>query len=291
MIQKITKNIQKCIMNGRRVNNMNYSIEKIHEIDLNIFKEFLKICKKNNLKYYVIGGTFLGAIRHKGFIPWDDDMDIAMPRDDFEKFKKLATSELPENLKLITFEKDDKYRYYLPRIVDLNTEIIEKRYAKLNETSHLFIDIFPIDGTPNNKILRSIHYLKILYNRMLVSWYYIDTIDPSRKRTKFEKILIFLGKIMPNKKIINPKKKLKKIDNTLKKYDMNKCKFSGTIMGAYRTREIVPTCYFGKPTYYNFEGIKVSGPEKYDEYLTHMYGNYMEIPKNKDSNSHYERKN
>ena len=270
---------------------MEYTIEKIHQIDLNIFKEFKKICDENDLDYYIIGGTFLGAIRHKGFIPWDDDMDIAMPRSDFEKFKEISSKCLPQNMKLVTFENDEKYRYYLPRIVDLDTKIIEKRYSKLNETSHLFIDIFPIDGTPNNKLLRKIYFFRVLFNRMLVSWYYIDTIDTSRKRTKFEKILIFFGKIFPTKKIINPKKRLKKIDNMMKKYDMNKCKYSGTIMGAYRTREIVPTDYFGKPTYYNFENMQIYGPEKYDEYLTHMYGNYMEIPKNINTNQHYERSN
>lgn len=268
---------------------MDYAIEEIHQIDLKIFKEFKKICDENNLKYYVIGGTFLGAVRHKGFIPWDDDMDIAMPRNDFEKFKKIYNKYLPKNMSLITFENNEKYRYYLPRIVDLNTEIIEKRYSKLNEKSHLFIDIFPIDGTPNNSIIRKIYYLRILFNRMLVSWYYIDTIDPSRKRTKFEKILIFLGNVLPTKKMINPKRKLKKIDNMMKKYEMSKSKYSGTIMGAYRTKEIVPTEYFGKPTYYDFEDIQVFGPEKYDEYLTHMYGNYMEIPKDVSTNEHYER--
>ena len=266
---------------------MKYTLEEIHKIDLNILKEFLKICKKHKLKYYIIGGTFLGAVRHNGFIPWDDDMDIALPRDDYEKFLSVANDELPENMKLITFYNDDKYRYFLPRIVDLNTEIVEKRYEKLGEKSHLFIDFFPIDGTPNNSILRKIYYFRILFNRMLVSWYYIDTIDPSRKRKKYEKVLIFLGKILPTKLLINPKKILKKIDNILKKQKISNSNNIGTIMGAYRTREIVPKEYFGKPTKYKFEDIYLTGPEKYDEYLTHMYGDYMKIPEDKGTNSHY----
>ena len=267
---------------------MKYSMDDIHKIDLNLFKEFVKICNGHKLTYYVIGGTLLGAIRHKGFIPWDDDMDIAMPRDDFEKFLSIANNELPNNMRLITFRNDSKYRYYLPRIVDLDTEIIEKRYAGSNEKSHLFIDIFPIDGTPNNVILRKIYYFKILFNRLMVSWYYIDTIDPARKRTKFEKILIFLGKVLPTKKIINPKNRLEKIDKLLRKNNIEKSKFIGTIMGAYRVREIVPKEYFGKPTKYKFENVEVFGPEQYDKYLTHMYGDYMTIPKDTTTNSHYE---
>ena len=241
---------------------MQYSIKDIQKIDLDMCKEILKIFEKYKLRYYIIGGTFLGAIRHKGYIPWDDDMDIAMPRKDMEKFFEVAEKELPKNLKLITFENDKHYRYYLPRIVNLDTEIVEERYAHLNEKSNIFIDIFPIDGTPNNKLLRQIHYFKILFNRMLVSWYYIESIEPNRKRSKMEKILIFLGKILPTKKMINPKKRL--------------------------IREIVPTEYFGKPTKYKFEDIYLTGPEKYDEYLTHMYGDYMKIPD--DKKTHYSYK-
>ena len=108
------------------------------------------------------------------------------------------------------------------------------------------------------------------------------------KIVKMEKILIFLGKILPTKKMINPKKRLRKIDNQLKKYKMEDCKYSGTIMGAYRVREIVPTEYFGKPTKYKFEDIYLTGPEKYDEYLTHMYGDYMKIPDDKKTHYSYE---
>ena len=266
---------------------MKYTLEQIHEIDLNLAKEFIRICNKFSLKYYIIGGTFLGAIRHKGFIPWDDDMDIAMPRDDYEKFLEIANNELPENMKLVTFYNDENHRYFLQRIVDLNTEIIENRFEKIGKKSNLFIDILPIDGTPNNEVLRKIYYFRILFNRMLVSLHYIDTIDPARKRKFYEKVLITFGKIIPIKKLINPKKVLIRIDNLLKKQKIEKSNNVGTIMGAYRTREIVPKEYFGVPTEYQFEDIKLTGPEKYDEYLTHMYGDYMTPPKNKDNNSHY----
>lgn len=266
---------------------MKYTMDEIHQIDLRLAKEFIKICKKHKLNYYVIGGTFLGAIRHKGFIPWDDDMDIAMPRDDYEKFMKVANEELPSDMRLDTFYNNEEHRYFLPRLVDLNTEITEKRFEKIGKKSHLFIDIFPIDGTPNNPLLRKIHYFRILFNRMLVSMYYIDTIDPVRKRKTYEKILISIGKVLPFKWFVNPKKRLMKIDKLLKKQKIEKSNNIGTIMGAYRTREIVPKEYFGKPTKYKFEDITVTGPEKYDEYLTHMYGDYMTPPKNTTSNEHY----
>lgn len=265
---------------------MKYTMDDIHKIALSIVKEYLKICKKHNLKYYIIGGTFLGAVRHKGFIPWDDDVDIAMPRKDFEILMKVANDELPANLRLLTFYNDKNFRYYLPKIVDLNTEIVEKRFEHLGEKSHIFIDIFPIDGTPNNTILRKIYYFRILFNRMLVSYYYKDTMDKDRKRKLYEKILIFIAKVLPTKKIINPKKRLAKIDKLLKKQSYERSNYVGTIMGAYRTREIVPKKYFGTPTKYKFEDIYLTGPEMFEEYLTHIYGDYR-TPIN--TNEHYSK--
>ena len=140
---------------------MNYSINKIHEEDLKIFKEFIKICDREKLTYYVIGGTFLGAIRHKGFIPWDDDMDIAMPRNDFNKFIEIANNLLPQNLELVSYKFNTNNRYYLPKIINKEIEIVEKRNEKNGKKINLFIDIFPIDGTPNNYFLRKIYYFKI----------------------------------------------------------------------------------------------------------------------------------
>jgi lipopolysaccharide cholinephosphotransferase len=121
---------------------------------------------------------------------------------------------------------------------------------------------------------------------MLIGWYYIDEIDKCKKRKIHEKILILMGKILPTKKMINPKKIFYKIDKLLQKYPYDKSNNVGTIMGAYKTREIVPKEYFGEPTDYSFEGLKLKGPEMYHEYLTHMYGNYMVPPKNKEANQH-----
>ena len=261
------------------------TLDKIHSESLKIFKCFTKICEKHNLCYYIIGGTLLGAVRHKGFIPWDDDIDVMMPRKDFNKFIALANDELPDNLKLNTFKNNKSYRYYTPRLVNTNTKIIEKRNQK---EINVFIDIIPIDGVPNNIILRYIYILRVLFNRMLVSYYYIDEIDTSRPRKIYERILIAIGKILPTKKIINPVKKLYKIDKLLQSIDYDNSKYVGTLMGGYRAKEIMPKEYFGVPQKYNFEDMKVYGPQLYDKYLTKIYGNYMEIPKNKYTNQHLE---
>ena len=255
------------------------TIKTIQDNILPIAKDFHKYCEKEKLRYYIIGGTFLGSIRHKGFIPWDDDIDIAMPRKDYEKFLK----EYPQKKYFIlNYKTNPEYKYYISKLCSRDYIIKEKTGNEVN----LFIDIFPIDGMPNNKVFKKIHCLRILYHRMKLSFYYNDTIDKSKKRKAYEKILIFLATRIPFKKLINPSKEKRKIDKLLMQNKVENSKYSGTIMGAYREREIVETELFGEPTLYNFEDTKFYGPEKYDEYLTHMYGEYMKIPKSVDRTSH-----
>jgi len=256
-------------------------LDIIHEKNNAMAKIFHDYCQKENLTYYIIGGTFLGSIRHKGFIPWDDDMDIAMPREDYEKF----LNEFPQKeYFILNYKTHPDYKYYISKLCSRDYIIKEKTGNEVN----LFIDIFPIDGMPDNKFKRKIHCLRILYHRMKLSFYYNDTIDKEKKRKLYEKVLIFFATKIPFKKLINPSKEKSKIDKLLMKNSFYKSKYSGTIMGAYREREIVETRLFGKPCLYQFEDMKLYGPEKYDEYLTHIYGDYMKIPKDVDRTSHCE---
>lgn len=256
------------------------TIKVIHEELLEMVKDFHLFCEENSLRYYIIGGTLLGAIRHNGFIPWDDDMDIAMPRKDFERFLEIY----PQNkYKIITYKSGRDYKYYLPKLY--NEDYIIKE--KTGNITNLFIDIFPIDGMPDNALKRKIHIFKILYHRMKVSFYYNDTIDMEKQRKPYEKVLIIIAKAVPLKKIINPIREKNIIDKLLKMNLMDKSFFSGTIMGAYRDREIVETRLFGKPMKYVFEDIELYGPEYYDEYLRHIYnGDYMQLPPAEKRTSH-----
>lgn len=256
-------------------------IDLIHQEDLKIFKFFQKICNENNLKYYAIGGTFLGTIRHKGFIPWDDDMDIAMPRKDYDKFIEIFKENNYE-FKLYNYKLTPEYKFYISRLCNPKYKMTEISGYE----TELFIDIFPIDGMPSNKFIRNIHYIRIFYHKLMLSFYYNDTIDMNMKRKPYEKILIKIAKMNLFKKFINPNKQKDKIDKLLKMYSFQTAKYSGTIMGTYKTKEIVETELFGKATLYPFEDTFIYGPEKYDEYLTHMYGSYMKLPKEEDRRIH-----
>lgn len=263
------------------------NIDLLHQVDMEIVREVLRICEKHGLRYYMLGGTMLGAIRHKGFIPWDDDIDLGMPRDDYERFLALAPQELAAHLKLVNYRTDPNYMYYITRILDTDTTVIEERIGNDNKYTHASIDIFPIDGTPNNGLLRKIYFFRVLYHRALMSMCYKDSIDRKRKRSKKEKLLLWVMEHIPVNKLTSAYKQKCKIDKLLRKQKVEGAKYIGNIMGAYRTREIVPAEFYGEGAMYPFEDMQLRGLSMYHEYLTHTYGDYMELPPEDSRKTHF----
>lgn len=263
------------------------NMELLHNVDMDIVKEVVRICDKHNLKYYMLGGTMLGAIRHKGFIPWDDDIDLGMPRDDYEKFLELAQQELPNHLKVVNYRNTPNYMYYITRILDTETKVIEERIGNDNKYTNASIDIFPIDGTPNNGLLRKFYFFRVLFHRALMSLCYKDSIDRKRKRSTKEKLLLWIMERIPVEKLTTPYKQKCKIDKLLRSQPVKGAKYIGNIMGAYRTREIVPAEYYGEGAMYPFEDIQLRGLSMYDEYLTYTYGDYMQLPPVESRKTHF----
>ncbi len=267
---------------------MKNNIKVLQTEELKVMKIIKEICEKENIRYFMIGGTLLGAIRHSGFIPWDDDVDLAMPRKDYERFLEVSNKYLPSNIFVQNFRTDDKYRYYITRVLNKNILVEEKRFIGVDTPqAYASVDIFPIDGSPNIKFFRNIHYFRVMIRRFLMSLCYRDTIDKERKRSKMENLLLNILIKIPFDRIISPNKIKESLDKLLKKYGMENSLYSGTIMGAYRIREMVPTVMFGNPKLYKFEDDTFYGPELVDDYLKHMYGNYMKLPPKEQQKTHY----
>ena len=245
------------------------------------------ICRKHGISYWLSGGSMLGAVRHHGFIPWDDDVDLAMPRDDYEKFLKIAPRLLSSNLQIVNYRTDPKYQYYITRIRDIETKVEEVRIGNHYRYTNASIDIFPLDGTPNTLWIRKIYFLRVMMHRALMSLCYKDSIDRSRKRGKFEQVFLAIMERLPIEKIFDPYKEKCKIDKIMRKNKIEDSDNIGCLMGAYRTNQIVPKRYFGKGKMYSFETLTLRGPELYDEYLTQMYGDYMKLPPKESQKVHF----
>ncbi|VEG71545.1 LPS biosynthesis protein [[Pasteurella] aerogenes] len=257
----------------------NQILKLIQRKELNIFKEFIRVCNKHNLNYYILGGTLLGAVRHKGFIPWDDDIDIGMPRQDYEKLMRIDASEFLSPYKLVSEMNTPSFTKAFMNLQDSSTKLI-MTYSNEELDASLWIDIFPIDGLPKNPIKKWLHEQNYLFSRMLVQLSQFDKIVNQNKldRPFIEKLIIKLASVISIERILKYEMCQKRYLSVISKYDMNEY-YSGNYTGAYKLRELVPTEYFGDGVMLQFEDIQVRGPQKYHEYLEAIYGqNYMQLP-------------
>lgn len=261
---------------------MKDAVKEVQECGIEVLKVFAKICEENNLTYFMIGGTLLGAIRHKGFIPWDDDIDVAMPRQDYEKLLSMSNEFDINPYYFDHFKKNNNMlRAMIMVLKDRSVKIDYLHDNNFVEHSDYKIDILPIDGTPNNKIVRKIFYLRLLVYRAIFKFTVIDEVNMNnldKNRPFIEKFLISFARITKLGKYIDGHKVLNKLEAMLKSYDMYKSDICGTFHGAYKLREFVNSKYFMKRQMYSFEGTDFYGPRDYDGYLKCIYGDYMKLP-------------
>lgn len=253
---------------------------ELQEKELELLKAFIDICEQLKLKYYLVCGSALGAAKYNGFIPWDDDIDVALPRDDYEKFLVEAPKYLTKNLFLQNYRTDPFFPHVFSKLRDSNTTFIENNMSHINMNHGVSIDVFPIDGYPKKKSEKLI----LRYKKKFLSWQFYcalgDETQPFKVRFR-NKIFRIFGF---HKRTFKP---LARLDNLISKY--NTCDSEiwcnhGNWQGEL---EYAPKCQYGNGVMAKFEGIDVRIPENYDAYLTQKYGDWRaELPK-KDQKSHH----
>lgn len=265
----------------------NSELRKLQLTILEIIKLFVQICERHHLRYFMVGGTMLGAIRHQGFIPWDDDVDMGMPRPDYEKFLTIVSDELPRTYSFLNYKSDENYKRYFSRIVNTNVEIYNA--SNTNEImENAWLDIFPYDGMPKNKVCQKTHFWYMTGWRLL---YHMSCFDelvnlnrPGRPRYQ-QAIINFLHRTKLGHGF-NTKKLMHRVEKELCKYDYDESDILVSFFGAYMTKEIIDKSLLGKLTYYSFEDTKFLGAEHYDEFLTHFYGNWRIPPTDAQKDKH-----
>lgn len=248
---------------------MNKQQEKL----VDMLSWFHNFCTQNNLRYYIIAGTMLGAIRHGGFIPWDDDIDVGMPRKDYEKLRELS-KKISTARYLFEYPsmENREYPYLIAKLYDVQTTLIEKKRYPIKRG--IYIDIFPLDGIGNNMEEAERNYKPFYRNFQL---HLMITSSFLKRRSLKKNLAVFVGRVI-SPLFVNRHKLSKKIDNICKRFDFDNSKLVCNLLGGAGLKGIVPQDYFGTPTLIQFENIYVYGLENPDLYLKSMYGNYMALP-------------
>lgn len=258
-------------------------LKTIKNIELQMLRAFVEICECLNVKYYLLGGTALGAVRHHGFIPWDDDIDVGLLRKDYELFISKAQSFLPDYYFLQNIYSDPECMINFSKIRDSRTTFIETSTKNKKMNHGVYIDIFPLDYYPDNEDDRKkIKKKKRLISRRLYKEYTMpDEIKSGRTREKVKKLISVLLSI----KYHHPIDAL--LENERLNTAFNKGKNLINYCGAWGEKEIIPEDWFGEGVKVEFEGLQLLIPKSYDKYLARIYGDYMKLPPIDKRQSHH----
>ena len=256
-------------------------MKEVWQCQLDMVEEVDKICKKYNIKYFLAGGTLIGAVRHKGYIPWDDDIDIVMMRKEYNEFLKIAEKELDNKYFVQYYKTEKKYGRGHTQIRNSNTTAIISgdKYNKFNKG--IFIDIFPLDNIPDNeeeceKFIKKVKKKK----KFLDNYYNLDSTSLIKKIIK--RVLHYTIYTF-----VDYNKMIEKYEKFVTRYKDETTKRVATI-SFYTELPKYPKEWFGEGIYMDFEYMKLSCPVEYDNVLRAQYNDYMKIPENKNGSMHGE---
>ncbi len=256
--------------------------KKLHLVQSLMFEMLCDIddfCKKHNIRYLLSGGTCLGAVRHNGFIPWDDDSDIMMPRKDYMKFFKLFGKYYADKYGASCCEMDREWIRPSGRIWNKATSVIYKNVE--DREMGVFVDIFPIDGLPDGKLSRKIFYRKLMVLEVLRSSSIRKAFIKNEKYRTLKRFIGFFAKHL------NPRGLALRMNLIGRKYDFDTCKLVGASMaGVHWDQETIVREGMASAAYLPFNGRKFPVPLYYDTYLSNLYGDYMTLPDEEHRETH-----
>lgn len=266
-------------------------MNEVQKRELFIYKEIAKICDKYKLQYFAIGGTCIGAIRHKGFIPWDDDIDIALPRKDYELFRTKYYKELPSDLLKLDYDNSKQHSFLFTKIHDSRTTFVEY-YAKDSEERYTgaFVDIMPVDGLPDDKtkreqIVKKFESLDILNSKC-------RPVPLTKYQGSYLGVVKFIVKRVLNMVFGNYySSKVKELGSIFDYNNSQNCIFTwraGCLKDLSMSRVVFPKAYFAEIIEVPFEDTKIKIPKCYDAYLSQDFGDYMKLPSTEEQKTNHD---
>lgn len=252
-------------------------LDERKQLQLDLLVKIDEICREQGFRYYLTAGTLLGAVRHGGYIPWDDDIDITMPRRDYEAFYSyMMKNDFGDSIKLISY-RDRSSIYPFFKVVDPRTTVIE-HYVDRRYCTGVWVDIFPLDGIEQGD--RS----PIIWNKIIANLYGFVVADPAQGTSASRKAIKHLTN--PVFRHIDIYRLAKALDKKAMSTLISPENDVALVVWGYGESEIMPY-EFLEQTELEFEGINFYAPKMYKQYLTSIFGNYMQLPPEKDRVPHF----
>ena len=258
------------------------TLQEQKDVAVSVLSEIDEICRKNNFIYSLAYGTLLGAIRHNGFIPWDDDIDIMMPREDYLRFIDYCKNN-KTNFELASSFTDPDYGYIFSKACDKETIVIP---GNMKWKKHgIQVDIFPIENLGDDIDAAKKEFMKKRFQRqLLVAWNW-ERFEKNKNKSFSYNTAKFIFFVMS--RFASNKRLAKSIHNYYGRFTYEKKQYGGIVCGAYQKREIMPMHIYEEYTDVIFEGKHFKAIAKYDEYLTIVYGDYMKLPPEEKRVTHH----
>ena len=254
----------------------NYDLRQFQLKCVGLLDAVDKVCKEHNIRYYVIAGTLLGAVRHKGFIPWDDDLDRALMRRDYDLLIEHAAEWFPEPYSIVDYSNDLNYPKYFAKLEDRSTTLVERFY--LGYVGGIYMDIFPLDSVPDNRLLRAWHYYRFNLKRRML---YLVYRDPYKHGKGLGSLMLRLLQ-----KMVSKEKLHRRTRRVLTEFEgKSNCNYVMTHDDGFKAyRKSV----FGEPQPCEFEGHTFCAPEHPEGFLSVLYGeDFMTPPPVEKRDSHF----
>lgn len=257
-------------------------LEEIHQRELAMLKLFDAFCKEHGLHYYMAGGTLLGAVRHGGFIPWDDDIDLLMPRPDYDRLQELVR--IQPFLPTYEFHSPELHNLYDPfcKIFDLTTRV-DKDFIKDPYDRYLWIDIFPMDGLPEDMEEVQRIYRRVLRLRRILKFMKAkEGTGASHIRAIIKPVLKPFALLLFGKK-----RTVDRIERIAKRYPFEGAHYVGGVVFGYGPQERMVREHYIQEISMQFEDCMSVAPGSYDVYLKALFGDYMQLPPEDQRQVHF----
>lgn len=248
-------------------------------IELDILIAFSEYCKKNGLRYCLANGTMLGAVRHQGFIPWDNDVDVFMPRPDYEKLLEMVKHKpVADHIRLLDYREERTFPF--AKAVDTRT-VCKEHFLVTEENMGLYLDIFPLDGMPETEAeqKRILRKIRLFYKLYVFANYRFNTGSTTLKRC-IKNLLYPVSRLVPSRWVCE------QLNAVCKAYPYDESVMAANVVWGEEERSLVPRAWYDTPIVGHFENHEVIIPADYDKILTQLYGDYMQLPPENERRVH-----